>query len=465
MTKKKYTYEVALSFAGEQRQYVEQVARRLKELGISHFYDKNMETELWGKNLAQHFQAIYFEQSKYFVPFISDEYKNKIWTRLELSFALDRNMQQQMQDYQNYILPVYFVKTRVPGLVASIGYIDGSKVSPTELADLIYEKVTGRPPVVCTSDVGKALPELATDHFQTPHTTYTNKLCEYYADMNKSCCIVVSGERGVGKRTTVHHFLRSKSNVLHVKPQIITRYALEPIACALGCSDSVLTANDDLWVSDRIMRKLIEYCTASQKPILYFENMEHFSPRLTDFVFDLCKYLFNQSKQYQSNPVCVILEFDNNSGSDIGDSLYQLPAPMVKFLQIPRLSTEKLREFANNMLGTLSGDEWSIDYIFRASCGNLLYLNIVINYLCMKGYLIKQDSEICICKRIPDGALADILRKYIFQRYDRLDRALKEILSKSAVIGQEFDQAILANPFDNAYYGFFIIFVETVLTR
>ena len=75
-------------------------------------------------------------------------------------------------------------------------------------------------------------------------------------------------------------------------------------------------------------------------------------------------------------------------------------------------------------------------------------MNVIINYLRMKGYLIRQDDQTCICKVIPDGVLADVLRKYILQRYDRLDHTLKEILSKSAVIGQEFDQAILTNPFD-----------------
>ena len=445
---KNYKYEVVLSFAGEQRHYVEQVSKRLKELGISHFYDKDLEAELWGKNLAQHFQTVYFEQSRFFVPFISREYKTKIWTRLEFSFALDRNMQQRSQDYQNYILPVYLEKTSVPGLVGSIGYIDGSTVTPTELAELIYEKVTGNPPAAHRDTHNNTIPEAEEDSFQTPHTTFLRKLNESYSGMDNSCCIVVSGERGVGKRTMIHQFLLGKANVLHVKPEEFSRYALEPIAYALDYSDYLLSENNDLRIPDRIMRKLVEFCNAGQKPIVFFENVEMYPSGLSGFVLKFCQYLFNHRQQFQMNPVYVILEYDNNNGNDVGELVYQLPAQMVRFFQIPRIMAEQLKECAEKMLGELRGDSCSINYIFRASCGNLLYLNIIINYLRMKGFLSKQGDMTSICKEIPEGALADVLRKYIFQRYDRLDPELKEILSKSAVIGQRFEQEILENPFD-----------------
>lgn len=44
-------YDVALSFAGEDRKYVEAVAVELKKLGIQVFYDKFETTDLWGKDL------------------------------------------------------------------------------------------------------------------------------------------------------------------------------------------------------------------------------------------------------------------------------------------------------------------------------------------------------------------------------------------------------------------------------
>ena len=44
----KYKYEVTLSFAGEDREYVEEVAKVLKENNVSVFYDKFEEVNLWG---------------------------------------------------------------------------------------------------------------------------------------------------------------------------------------------------------------------------------------------------------------------------------------------------------------------------------------------------------------------------------------------------------------------------------
>ena len=45
----RYRYDVALSFAGEDRHYVERVAKELQRRGIRVFYDKYEQTELWGK--------------------------------------------------------------------------------------------------------------------------------------------------------------------------------------------------------------------------------------------------------------------------------------------------------------------------------------------------------------------------------------------------------------------------------
>ena len=77
----------------------------------------------------------------YFVPFISKEYKKKIWTRLEVNSALERNMNESGRDFQQYILPVQFDDTRIPGISKTLGLLDARKYSPQEIAYMIYEKV------------------------------------------------------------------------------------------------------------------------------------------------------------------------------------------------------------------------------------------------------------------------------------------------------------------------------------
>ncbi|HMF36865.1 MAG TPA: hypothetical protein VKF17_09510, partial [Isosphaeraceae bacterium] len=53
-----YEYDVALSFAGEERRYAETLAEILRAAGLSVFYDKHHEVTLWGKDQRE-FERIY----------------------------------------------------------------------------------------------------------------------------------------------------------------------------------------------------------------------------------------------------------------------------------------------------------------------------------------------------------------------------------------------------------------------
>ena len=46
-------WDVALSFAGAQRDYVGQVAAALKARGVCCFYDEDEQVRLWGTHLAE----------------------------------------------------------------------------------------------------------------------------------------------------------------------------------------------------------------------------------------------------------------------------------------------------------------------------------------------------------------------------------------------------------------------------
>ncbi len=76
-------FDIALSFAGEQREYVDKVANLLKLKGVSTFYDKFEEANLWGKNLYDYLSDIYLNQARYTIIFISSDYATKLWTNHE----------------------------------------------------------------------------------------------------------------------------------------------------------------------------------------------------------------------------------------------------------------------------------------------------------------------------------------------------------------------------------------------
>ena len=72
-------YDVSLSFAGEQRDYVRRVAEDLQYRGLRVFYDENEEDQLWGKNLLDYLSDLYLKKCRYCIIFASAEYTNKMW--------------------------------------------------------------------------------------------------------------------------------------------------------------------------------------------------------------------------------------------------------------------------------------------------------------------------------------------------------------------------------------------------
>src|SRR5687768_17240369 len=113
-------YDVCLSFAGEDREYVEELARHLAEFGVSRFYDTDEQTDLRGKSLVEHLDQIYRKDSRFCVMFISEAYARKMWTRHERRAAFDRTLVSDTE----YLLPVRFDDTEIPGMRPSLGYLD-----------------------------------------------------------------------------------------------------------------------------------------------------------------------------------------------------------------------------------------------------------------------------------------------------------------------------------------------------
>ena len=137
MTEEYFEYDVGLSFAGEQRDYVEQVATDLKSRGIRPFYDDYEREVLWGKDLYAHLSEVYQHLCRYCVLFVSKEYAAKVWTNKERQSAQARAIEEQ----QEYILPARFDDTPIPGLLNTVGYVDLKKTSPEQLCDLIEGKL------------------------------------------------------------------------------------------------------------------------------------------------------------------------------------------------------------------------------------------------------------------------------------------------------------------------------------
>ena len=139
--KREFEYDVVLSFAGSARDYVNAVAAYLERKGIHFFFDSNEKVNLWGKDLYQHLTDVYSNKGRYFVPFISRDYADRVWPRLEFRAALSRSL----READEYILPARFDNTELPGLLDTVGHINISEMEPEDLAKLIMTKVRGTP--------------------------------------------------------------------------------------------------------------------------------------------------------------------------------------------------------------------------------------------------------------------------------------------------------------------------------
>jgi hypothetical protein len=136
-TKRAFAFDVALSFAGEDRAYVEQVAKLLKDSGVEVFYDRYEQAKLWGKNLADHLADVYGKQSRFVVMFISEQYVKKAWPTHERQNAHARALREQ----RAVLLPARFDDTEVPGLPSTVGHVNLRTTTPADLADLILKKL------------------------------------------------------------------------------------------------------------------------------------------------------------------------------------------------------------------------------------------------------------------------------------------------------------------------------------
>jgi len=130
-------YHVALSFAGEDREYVDEVAKILRRKGVKLFYDRFEEANLWGKNLYEYLNDIYQHSTMFTIAFLSQHYARKLWTNHERTSAQAR----AFQENSDYILPVRFDDTVIPGILPTTGYIEAKSKSPNELAELVIQKL------------------------------------------------------------------------------------------------------------------------------------------------------------------------------------------------------------------------------------------------------------------------------------------------------------------------------------
>lgn len=148
MAEEQYEFDIAVSFAGEDRGYVVEVVEGVKD-GVSVFYDQDYAVESWGEDGIEYFTDVYFRRAKYTVMFVSQRYAEKMWTKVERRSALARAATQRSA----YILPVRLDDTELPGLLPTVIYLDARRLGIEGLTAAIKAKLAGSPTAVLSTPV------------------------------------------------------------------------------------------------------------------------------------------------------------------------------------------------------------------------------------------------------------------------------------------------------------------------
>lgn len=130
-------YDVALSFAGEDRDRARRIATLLRKAGCTLFFDEYEQATLWGRNLYVHLSDVYANRAKYCLVFVSSSYATRIWTRRELEAAQAR----ALVEAGEYILPLRLDDTELPGVERTMGYLDLREKNDQEVVDLLLQKL------------------------------------------------------------------------------------------------------------------------------------------------------------------------------------------------------------------------------------------------------------------------------------------------------------------------------------
>lgn len=132
-------FDVALSFPGEHRTFVERVARALgSRVGPERvLYDRDYEAEFARPDLDTYLQRLYHDESHLIAVFLSAEYERKEWCGLEWRAVRDLIKRRRAPT----VMPLRFDTTEIPGLFSIDGYVWIGERTPEQVASVILDRL------------------------------------------------------------------------------------------------------------------------------------------------------------------------------------------------------------------------------------------------------------------------------------------------------------------------------------
>lgn len=108
-----HTFDIAISFAGENREIAEEIAKILRLLDYEVFYDRLYEANYLGSSWSVEFERIFSSDSKFVLCLLDINHKNKIWPTFERECFAEKTQ-------TNEVIPIFLDDTKFVGIPQDI---------------------------------------------------------------------------------------------------------------------------------------------------------------------------------------------------------------------------------------------------------------------------------------------------------------------------------------------------------
>ena len=135
-----YDFDIAISFAGENRELAKNITDLLSVLDCTVFYDEYFEANYLGSSWSKQFNEIFSDKSRLVVCLLDEYHKEKIWPTFEREC-----FQQRIKDAS--VIPVYLDNSKfvgIPSDIIGIPYKGYSHSDEEEITERIVLKLEER---------------------------------------------------------------------------------------------------------------------------------------------------------------------------------------------------------------------------------------------------------------------------------------------------------------------------------
>lgn len=106
-------FDVAISFAGENRELAREIADRLIQLDVAVFFDENFESAYLGRRLGDEFERVFSTGSRFVLCLLDKFHREKVWPSFERDVFLPRLKAHE-------VLPIYLDDTIFAGVPSDV---------------------------------------------------------------------------------------------------------------------------------------------------------------------------------------------------------------------------------------------------------------------------------------------------------------------------------------------------------